>query len=174
MLTNEQTNRIRPKLTLIQLIALAILLGAVAFVIVVAAIVDWNDLSAYMKMMSLIGLATGACMFVIAFIIPSLISETSTAVVARELSNESREIDDDKAIDSIVGSLSISQIIFLAIIEGAIFLNLLTFMLEHSKPSLIIIGLGLLILVMSFPTKSRLQRRVANRLQAIKDELRVG
>jgi MFS family permease len=174
MLTTEQVDRIRPKLNFIQMIVLAIVLGAVAFAAVVAAIVDWSNLASYMKMMSLIGMATGAGMFAIAFIVPSLIAETSTAVVARELSNERREIDDNQAIDSIISSLSISQIIFFAIVEGAVFLNLLTFMLEHSKPSLIIVGLGLLIMLIAFPTKSRLQKRVANRLQAIKDELRVS
>ncbi len=173
MLTREQSERIKPRLLAIQIVSLGILMGAILFAGVVATIIDWNDLNRNVKLMSLIGAATGCSMYGLAFIALKIFSSSSTQSLAFELKKSNQELDEEQAIDGCLNQLLTNKIIFSAIVEGAIFLNLMTFMLEQSVVALTVAGAGILLLVISFPFKSRLIGQLTNQLRGVKEDFQL-
>jgi hypothetical protein len=66
-----------------------------------------------------------------------------------------RSEDDVKAA---VGRFAVGRIIRFAILEGGCFLNLVVYLLDHSLLSLVVAGIGLFLLMLSFPTAWAMRR----------------
>ena len=174
MLSKKQVERITPKLLLIQIISAGILVGAIVFAVLIAVVVDWKTVSSNIGLITLIGAATGVSIYCLALVVPRILAAASVDGGATELINEQQELDEEKAIDSILESLQSNQIIFSAMLEGAIFLNLMAFLVDKSLVSMAVAGLGLAIMLLAFPFKSRLVERLTGRLQNFKDDLKLN
>ena len=172
MLTNEQSASIAPKLLSIQIISAAILMGAVCFAVVIAFIVNWEELTTTVPLMTLIGAATGVSLLMLSFVAPRIAAANTVQATAFQLAQKKRDVDDEQTLLELVQQLTVNQIIFSALIEGAIFLNLIVFMLDKSQVSLFVVGIGLVILILSFPTGTRIQNRLVDRMESIKAEMR--
>ena len=174
MLASEQITRITPKLRVIQLTSAAILVGAVVFACMVMAIVDWDAITGNIKMMTLIGAVTGLCCFGLAFIAPRLANSSTTHVAAQLLTKNARaEIDDAKIIDAQLENFSSASVMFAAIVEAAVFLNLITFLLEQSTAALVIVGIGFVLLIFNFPLRSRMIGKLETGIQDIRREMQL-
>jgi hypothetical protein len=174
MLAPAQITRITPKLWMVQLTSLAILVGACAFAFMVLAIMDWEAITGNIKMMTLIGAVTGLCCFGLAFIAPRLAISSTTHVAAQLLTKNVRtEIDDAKIIDAQLENIASANIMFAAIVEAAVFLNLVTLLLEQSTAALVIVGIGFLLLIFNFPIKHRIINRLETGIQDIRREMQL-
>ena len=132
-------------------------MGAFLFGIVIAAIVDWDNVSTDLKMITLFGAATAVSMYVLSFVIPMVMSSSSADAPPVPTV-------DDQQLDSAFQTYLSSHIIHCAMLEGGIFLNLMVFMIERSLISLIVAGLGFGILLVAFPSNSRIASRVSDLL----------
>ncbi len=173
MLSPTQVQRAKPKLLLIQLIAAAILIGAFFFTGIILTMTDWSKFPGDGRIMSLLGAITGFAMLGLAWIVPNLIATSSTQIAAEVIRFRDSDQLDDKIIEGSLASLVFRRIVFSAIIDGAIFLNLIVFFIEQNTVNLAIIGLGLLVMVVGFPIQSRLISKIDDQLRDVKQEMRL-
>ncbi len=136
-------------------------MGALTFGVVIFAIVDWDDVSSDLKMLTLFGAATAVSMYVLSFIIPMVMTSS-----ANEASTDQGLVSSvqDKDVDSAFQTYLSGQIVHCAMLEGGIFLNLMVFMLDRSLISMVVAGLGFGILLVAFPSDSRILSRVTDLL----------
>ena len=172
MLTDEQAAKIAPGVLTLQIISAGILLAAVFFAVVIAWIVNWNEVTSAVPLMTLIAAGTALSLIMLSFVIPRVSSSTSIPATAHELTQAKRNVEDELTLQNFVQQLTVEQIIFSALIEGAIFLNLVVFLLDKSQVSLAVSGIGLAILILCFPTKGRLRNRIGDRMEAVRQEMR--
>jgi hypothetical protein len=158
MLTPEQITDIRPKLVVIQIIATALIIGVIVFAAVIFAIVDWGNLNARLKMLSLIGTVTGIFMFGLSIVAPKVFASGNDVAPPADS-------DQSDAIKSILDSLMAENVIRFALIEAAIFLNLMVFMIEPHRAALVVVGIGILLMLICFPRQSRMITTIENRLE---------
>ena len=172
MLNVEQTATIAQKSRAIQITSAGIVIGAVLFAAVIVSIVNWEEVTTDVPLMTLIGTVTGVSLFMLSFVVPRVAAASSVQATAHQLAQEKRSVDDGRTLLELAQQLTINQILFAALIEGAIFLNLIVFLLDKSQASLIVVAIGLAILILGFPTGSRIEKRLVNRMELIKDEMR--
>jgi hypothetical protein len=176
MLTPTQIARAKPKLVLIQIISAGILFGAIMFTGVILSMTDWSQFPGDGRMMSLLGAITGFAMLGLAWIVPSLIATSPTQIAAEVIrfrNPEQADQLDDKIIEGLLASLVTGRIVFSAIIEGAIFLNLMVFFIERNTINLALVGFGLLTLIVTFPLQSRLLGKTTDQIRHVKDEMKL-
>lgn len=174
MLDREQLTRINPKLRTIQIICGALVLGSLAFTLVVSVLIDWRLMTGEIKLLTLIGAVTGLMLCSMAMIVPRLITSSPTHLAAQLLSkSETGEVSDATIIDASLENLQTNRILFYALIEGAIFLNLMTFLLEQSAGALVIVGIGFALMVFAFPFTGRLTGWIEQNLTDIRREMRL-
>ena len=154
MLTPEQIKNIRPKLVAIQFIAAALIVGVVVFAGVMSAIVDWDNINDRFKMLSLIATASGIFMFTLSIVAPKVFAS----------GNEVVDSDPSTAILAIINTLMVENLIRFALIEAAVFLNLMVFMIEPHRGSLIVVGVGILLMLICFPRQSKMIAVIEDRL----------
>lgn len=170
MLNEEQIQSLAPKFRVIQILAIAILMGALMFTGVIFALADWNAVDANTKFLAVIGALTGFSLLGLAWIVPSL-TAGSTEQIARDVAVEPDDPNfDEQVADRFLAQMQTRQIVFYAILEAAIFLNLIVFHLESSILSLIVIGLAFAAMVIGFPGKSRLLARLEQQINDVKRE----
>ena len=157
MLTPEQIADIRPKLVLIQTIAAALIIGVVVFAAVIFAIVDWGNLNDRLKMLSLIGAVTGIFMFGLSIVAPKIFASGRDAAPPADS-------DQSNAIKPILESLMAENLIRFALIEAAIFLNLMVFMIESHRAALVVVGIGILLMLICFPRQSKMITTIEDRM----------
>lgn len=158
MLTPEQINAIRPKLFTIQLVAATLFVSVVLFAVVISMITDWENLNDRFKMLSLIGTASGTLVLGLSMIVPRVFAsgEPETHLPKSD--------DPQQSISSILTSLTVETLIRFALIEAAIFLNLVVMMIEPQRASLVIVGIGVLMMLIWFPRKSKMIAVIDDRL----------
>lgn len=158
MLTPDQIEKhVRPKLAIMQLISAAMLVGVLAFLGVICTIVDWTNLNQQFKMLSLIGTVTGILILCLSIAAPRVL--TPTQGVVRSTDSEPVEM-----INGILNSLISANLIRFVLIEAALFLNLMVFMIEPHRSALIIVGVGILLMLICFPRKSNWMATLENRI----------
>ena len=158
MLSNEQIQQLRPKLLSIQVISGFLMLGVLAFAGLMVMIVDWDDLNDRVKMLTLIAAATGVLILVLSIFIPNAFSSDVRP------SGDS-ESDQSTAATAIANMLVTENLIRFALLESAIFLNLVVFFLEPHLVSLAVAGFGLLLMLAFFPRQSRMISVIEERIR---------
>jgi uncharacterized membrane protein len=158
MLTPEQTENIRPKLAVIQMIAAALIVGVIVFAGVIFAIVDWENLNERIKMLSLFGAATGILMFGFSIVAPRVFASSHHVALPAKP-------DQSEAIKPVLDSLMAEHIIRFALIEAAIILNLMVFMIEPHRAALVVVGIGILLMLIFFPRQSNMITTLEDRLR---------
>lgn len=157
MLDQEQIKRIQPKLLFIQVIAGALILGALSFAAAMIVIVDWENLNDAVKMLTLFAGATGLFIFVMSIFVPMIFTSHPQATQATDGARE------NSAIDAAVTTLVTESLIRYALLEGGIFLNLMVLIIEPHLASLVVAGIGLLFMLALFPRQSKLISTIENR-----------
>lgn len=157
MLTPEQTNNVRPKLVSIQIIAAAMIVGALVFTAVICTLVDWANLNKHLKMLSLIGTVSGILMLGLSFVAPRVFASGYEVSLPTDS-------DQSTAIKAILDTLVAENLIRFALIEAALFLNLMVFMIEPHRAGLVIVGIGVSLMLIYFPRQSKMISVIADRL----------
>ena len=160
MLTPNQNEIATRKIRTGQAMAGAMTVGALFFAGMIATTVDWSELNGPIKLMSTIAAASAIILFGVAFIAPTMF---------RQLPNFKKSDDpatQDKAVDEIGSMLLTQKVARLALLEAGIFANIMPLMFEARWSNIAAIGIGLLLMLTSFPLLGRSLRKIAARLEA--------
>ena len=160
MLTPNQNEIATRKIRTGQAMAGAMTVGALFFAGMIATTVDWSELNGPIKLMSTIAAASAIILFGVAFIAPTMF---------RQLPNFKKSDDpatQDKAVDEISSMLLTQKVARLALLEAGIFANIMPLMFEARWSNIAAIGIGLLLMLTSFPLLGRSLRKIAARLEA--------
>jgi len=162
MLSKEQTQQVAPKLLATQLVIVAMLIGLIALVAVICfALVDFDNLNPRIKMLTLIGFVAGMLLFGLSVVVPKIFA-TDVPVKGNDEAAES------SAISAIVNAMFTENVARAAVIEGGVFLNAIVFMLEPHIASLVVIGIGVLLMLASFPLRNRQLATLEERFEQFK------
>lgn len=167
-LTENQARRIASKIRVAQLVWVALVFGVLVFAGMLAMIANWEEASSSVKMMTLMGAATGVALCLFSFLVPFFFSSSVMErgqIAGRHESpvTDAEPIENDKVVDSAFQLYLTSQVAAWAMVEAAIFLNLMVFMIESGYVSVSVAGLGLVVLLASFPFGFRVLKKVASR-----------
>ena len=160
MLTTNQNEIATRKIRTGQAMAGAMTVGALFFAGMIATTVDWSELNGPIKLMSTIAAASAIILFGVAFTAPTMF---------RQLPNFKKSDDpatQDKAVDEISSMLLTQKVARLALLEAGIFANIMPLMFEARWSNIAAIGIGLLLMLTSFPLLGRSLRKIAARLEA--------
>lgn len=160
MLTKDQKQQAAPKFLLTQIVAVALMLGVFGLIAVICfVLVDFDNLNPRIKMLTLIGFVAGMLLYGVSIVVPRIFATDLPA----KTDDESGE---RKAITSIVNAMLTEKIAQVAVVEGGIFLNAIVFMLEPHVSSLVVIGIGIVLMFAYFPRRSRQMAVLEERLES--------
>lgn len=166
MLSQEQHQRVVAKTRMAQLVGAAMVLGAIFCGGCICLLANWENYGV-LKLITLVGGLTGISIFVLSFIIPFVFPKIPASKDIKESSNV--ENRDDAVIDSIMQMIFTESITRGAIIEGAILLNMMVFMLEPHLIPLVVAGIGILLMLLLIPWPSRAVSKVEDRLREFRE-----
>lgn len=134
---------IRGRVRILTIILLALVMGQIIFAsVVIFALNAWNQPSTGV-LMGGIGALFAVQMFAMAVFIPTMAQKAGLKRA-------------DGSPESIIPIYQTKTIIAAALLEGSGFLNLVAFMLEHNKWSLIPVGLGILFILSMIPSEMKI------------------
>ena len=158
MLTDEQVQQIRPRLLTIQAIAAALIVEVLFLAGVLSAIVDWENVADRVKMLTLIGMIAGVFIYALSIVVPRVFASGTNL-------RPPTKVVDQYEIASTASTMMTEVLIRFALINGAIFLNLMVFCIEIHVASLVVAAIGLLLMVAFFPRQSNMISAIGDRLQ---------
>jgi hypothetical protein len=157
MLTPEQVQRIQPKLTLVQIVAGALIFGALAFAAGMSLMVDWGNLNDELKMLTMMASGSSLLLFVMSIFVPVIFAGNSS-----EFDNSGTP-PDDASVDRAVPMLISETLIRYSLIEGGVFLNLTILIIEPHVALIVVTAIGLLVMLALFPRRSKMISTIEKR-----------
>jgi len=160
MLTDSQRDRLWPLVRTMQIIVLALVLGTVNFLAVINFVQE-NEQNGQQNhpLLTYVAVVGAVCAIVASMLVPSIL----TGSLRRSFTGDS-ESADLRPIAKVYQTL---LIIRCAILEGAAFFCLVSFMLERHPISLAATGILILMLLAQFPTLSRVAAWIENELVVV-------
>jgi hypothetical protein len=152
MLTDEQFQIAHPKLKVLQIIVAAMSAGVLMFALVTNLIHPWAQSTMDISMLPLLGAAASFFSIILSFVLPALAANSTP-----KISDDDSPAQQQKLVSNAAGVFLTGRIIRLALLEGGCFLNLVVYLLEESRLSLIAVAIGLFLLILSFPTASAMR-----------------
>ena len=174
MLRQDQIDSIAPVIQTTQIINAALIMGLLVFGAVAATIVTWDDVHMNFTIMPVVGLLFALMGVGISVVVPRLIDVSAARTTAGQMKTGEHKSIGEKGIQRIAGQFQVRHIVQMALIEGAAFMNLLLFVIDHSLVALIVAGLCLMFLFVGFPSSNRIVNWTENQLERIQDHLREG
>jgi len=150
MLSDEQFQIVRPRLTVLQIIVGVMCGGVLMFALVTNLMSPWAQSAMDISMLPLLGAAASFFLMILSFVMPALVASSVPQT----------ESDDDRKpnLEQAAGVFMTGRIIRVALLEGICFLNLVVYLLEESWLSLIAVAIGLFLLFLAFPTARGMRR----------------
>jgi hypothetical protein len=142
-----------------QIVAGALLVGVLILTGIIFLIVDSERLGNPLKMLTLIASVTAAAMFGLSVVAPGMFASGTPASV------ENDESDRQAAIKTAANAIFVETLIRFFLIEAAIFLNLMVFFIEPHYASLVVVGIGVLLMLIFFPRQSKMAAAVEDQLR---------
>jgi len=153
MLSDEQFQIVQPKLKMLQFIVAAMSGGVLMFALVTNLMAPWAQSAMDISMLPLLGAAASFFSIILAFVLPALAANNVPQASETEAPDQHQKRLSDAADVFMTG-----RMIRVAILEGGCFLNLVVYMLEQSRLSLIAVTIMLFLLLLSFPTAFAMRR----------------
>ena len=163
MLTPNQNEIATRKIRSEQVMAGLMTVGALFFTGMIATTVDWSELNGPIKLISTIAAASAIILFGVAFIAPTMFQQLPKFKKSDDPATQ------DKAVDEISSMLLTQKVARLALLEAGIFANIMPLMFEARWSNIAAIGIGLLLMLISFPLLGRSLEKIAARLGAWSD-----
>lgn len=136
-------DQIRGQSRVLTIVLLALVMGQLIFAgVVLFAMNGWNQPSSGI-LMGTIGAAFAGQMFAMALFVPAFAQKAGVKKA-------------DGSPESIIPIYQTKTILAAAFLEGSGFLNLVAFMLEHNKWSLIPVGFGVLFILSLIPSEMKI------------------
>ena len=155
MLSDEQFQIVRPKLVILQIIVAAMSVGVLVFALVTNFVTPWVESTMDISMLPLLGAAASFFSIILAFVLPAL--------AANSVPKNSDDEPSDQRLPAAANVFMTGRIIRVAILESGCFLNLVVYVLEKSRLSLIAVAILLFLLLLSFPTAFAMRRWIEAR-----------
>ena len=159
MLTPSQNEIASRKLLSGQFIAGALICGVIFFGGMIATTVNWSDLNGPFKFISSIAAASGIVLFGVAFVAPTLFPRIPNFKKTDDPATQDRGVGE---ISSMLVSQSTAR---MALLEAGVFANIMPLMFDPRWVNIAVIGIGLLLMLINFPIRSRSLRKVESRLE---------
>lgn len=168
-LSDEQQRFLKKSLLTMQIIAGALIQGIIIFLIVVLSLpAPPNRLAIFNPY---IGLGVALLAMVMSLVIPNVIMNSTKKSLIKgrpiDLPKQFGEVSDLGFLTPLAGFFQTKMIIAMALLEGAAFFNLLSYMMERQAFSLAIVGMLLLAMMMNFPTRRGLEKWLAEETKSI-------
>lgn len=146
-----------------QIVTFALAFGS-AFVTGIMLFINKGDINGQPEFLSIIGFAMAAAHFVAHAIVPKFVTAKQLDSVSKtEL--KAMSVEDQQM--TIVTSTRTGHIIGSAILEGAVFLNAIAYLLEKWVGSVAIAGVFIVLIILRTPTVFGTQNKVNDRLREI-------
>ncbi len=146
-----------------QIIAVALMMGVLMFLGVVLVLTQ-GDISGKPETLTMMAAGFGFLMIVLHFVIPAISFRNQLRqAVAEGLAQKS----DDERTQRVVGIYQATLIVGLALLEGAAFFNLIAMMAEHCVASLGVVTLLVCLMLVKFPTRSKVSWWVEDKLREL-------
>lgn len=146
----EMMSLVKPVVKVLQIITLALAMGAFLFGVIVIGVAGTHGLHTGPKMLILMAAGTGMFLYLLSFPLSAAFANRVNA----------SDPPDEADVRKIMAGLQTSHIIKSAMIEGGVYLNLIVLLLDHGLFNLWVAGLGIVLLVLQFPTLGRFVGRV--------------
>ena len=158
MLTPNQNEIASSRILSGQLIAGVLSCGVLFFGGMIATTVDWSVLNRPFSFMSTIAAASSIILFGVAFVAPTLFSRIPNFKKTDDAAVQDRGVGE---ISSMLVSQNTAR---LALLAAGIFANIMPLMFDARWVNLVMIGIGLLLMLINFPLRSRSLRKIEARL----------
>jgi hypothetical protein len=145
---NEPETNIGPRVRTMQVIAGALITGVLLFAAITVILGAWNQ-PEQEGVIKYVGIGLILAETIPFVIVPQIITPDR---LAQTFENQSRRLN---PVDLLLQTYQTRMIVRFALVEGAAFLNLIAFMTEHAKWSLAIAGGLVLVMLVIFPTRTK-------------------
>lgn len=166
MLSDQQLHPYRGRFMVIQIVAFALMMGALVFTGIISQMVNWEVIGNPPKIFNVLGAATAFLMYAISFGATLLFPRLPTDVASPQ--NSTDEVDESvqkSAIEAILKLMTTEYVVRYAIMEGGVFLNAMVLMLEPRWITVVAIGVGVLLMILRFPLKLRTLPQLCQRYE---------
>jgi hypothetical protein len=175
-LSDEQERFLKKSLLTMQIIAGALIQGVIIFLIVVVFLpVPPNRLAV---LNSYIGLGFALLAMMMSLVVPNIIMASTKKALVKgrpiDLPQQFGEVSSLGFLAPLAGLYQTKMIIAMALLEGAAFFNLVSYMMERQPFTLAVAGMLLLALVMNFPTRRGLEKWLAEETKSIAEMYDLG
>ena len=154
MLNEEQLKTLQPAILGMQIISGALLFGALMACAALFLINSNRQFNSTLGILTGLGILMAAVNFVAALIIPSLMRKSSLNELRKLLTGDQKETEQG-TLEAAAASVARFQIVRFALIEGAIFINLLFWFVEGSLYGWVAIAVGFVLMIAFFPYPNR-------------------
>ena len=169
MLTDEQSAAVSPICKTILVIFAALVFGPLFFAIIVLFIRFSDEQPAIVNsldIIAIIGLGMAFLCALFSFIVPRIVLKQNVLKTARTFFGD--EIKGAEAAKGLAETFQSSTIIRLALLEGAIFANLMFFMIQGSIFNLVAAAVLLMIMLLAIPLPARTMSKVESMFEEAK------
>ncbi len=164
-LSPEQQDELRPFFKILRIICGALIGGLLVASILISTVIDWQNVTTALDILPIFGLGFMVLCSALAFIVPSFIGPS-----ALEPGNVFANKIDNQQIRSLFAQYQTRTIIKFSLLDGAAFLNLMLFMIEHSLFNLAAVAFTVVIMLVSIPSDNAVIQWIETRMG--QDELK--
>ena len=174
MLKQDDLTQLSVPIRNAQIIVAALLLGVLGFIGVTFVVVPFDSWNQTWSMMVLVGLVVSLPAIVLSVILPRVTCNASAKESARKSADKKKLQDDRSLMMECANHFMTSTILRAAPLEGACFLNVILFFIDHSVISLGVAGALLLLMAAGFPTNGRAVDWIESQMERVRDFARSG
>jgi hypothetical protein len=159
--------RIAKQVTTILIISAALVFGVITFSVLLAVVVGFQNIHFGFGLLTSIGFAFGVIGFAMAFLVARIVHAKSLELIRGDRSTKELSVAISELRERIAASLVTTTIIRYAVIESGIAINLICFYTEKSGWSLVGVGLGIGLMLLTFPLPSRVESWISDSVSEI-------
>ena len=160
MLDREQIMALQPSVRTVQIVVFSLIMCVVAFLIMVTVIADWASVNTEFSLLATVSLVFGILMALMSIVVAMVVWHSALQVALTHLKETGTDPKEILGMRTLVGVFQSKTIIQYAIIESAAFFCLVIFLIDHSMVSLVTAVALVLMMIVMFPTSSRILDRV--------------
>ena len=170
---NAMQQSIEQKARVIQVVCGALIMGVIFFAAVLSMIADWDPTHFDLTLLSIVGLVIAAGCYAVSVFLPNMMAGNALQVIADQIRNSKRELNSDEGRNLVANQYVTTTIVRYAVIEGAVFANLLFFFVDHAAVCLVVAAIGLALMILFFPFPGRMMTWVQNQISNYSGRLSV-
>ena len=174
MLKQDEISALTVYVRTSQIITSALIIGVVTFMAITLLIVPIKDINQQLSIFALVGLLFALFAAAVSIIVPRIVRQGAARQLAEQLQGQKKLVDDQATILECGKHFQTSNVLRCALLEGACFLNLVFFMVDHSLVSMGVAAALILLIATGFPTSGRVVDWIEDQMERVRDAARSG